>query len=165
MKNYLLFLLLTLVLTSGSCKKSKDEISIAFSCKLNGDTWNPYSGDLKLREAEAHLTNDGTELFIKGLNTKSHEDIGFGIYTPGTKISVGKYKLNMPTMQFGYYSKNDFKGEFKTKTGFVGEVEIVSFDKSRKTITGRFFFNGFNETTNTSIAITAGEFNLRYVEF
>lgn len=164
MKNQLLFLLLLPMLMSVSCKKDK-EISVAFSCKLNGNTWNPYSGDFKLREAEAHLTNNGTELFIKGLNTTSHEDIGFGIYTQGTEIVVGKYKLNMPTVQYGYYSKNNFEGEFKTKTGFVGEAEIVSIDKSRKKITGRFYFNCFNETTNTSIAITEGEFNLQYVEF
>jgi len=165
MKNNLLFLLLFPLLMGASCKKDKDDISVDFSCKLNGTVWNPFTDDFKLREAEAHLTNNGTELFIKAINTKSREDIGFGIYTQGIPIAVGKYMLNMSTMQYGYYSKNDFKGEFKTKTGFEGEAEIISIDKSGRKITGRFQFKCLNETTGDSVTITEGQFNLQYVDF
>jgi len=152
-------------MTIGSCKKDNNEINANFKCKLDGTAWNAYSDDLKLSVAEAHLTNGDKEIFIKARNTKSREEIGFGIYTSAAMITPGRYALIMPTVQFGYYSKNDFKGEYKTKAGYEGELEIISLDKSAKRVSGKFRFKCLNETTLDASEITEGEFNLAYFDF
>ena len=166
MKRKLFLVCLLALIIGASCKKDTKEINHNFFCKLNGKKWYPNTnGDWKLKEAEAHLTDNGSSLFIKAANRKSLEDIGIAIYTPNVKIVVGTYSLNNIQTPFGYYDKNEFKGEYRTQAGYEGVLEIIKIDKTTKRISGRFYFNAYNDTTSDNVSITEGEFNLEYYDF
>ncbi len=165
-RNFLtLICLMCCIIVIGSCKKDLNDIHHNFKCKLYGSDWYPQENDLKLREAEAHLTLDGKQLFVKAHNSKSREGIGFLVWDKDADIKIGKYTLNSNNTYVGYYDKKDFNGQYYTGRDYQGGVEIVALDKSAKKVKGYFYFKCFNATTNQSAEITEGEFNLEYYEF
>lgn len=147
-----------------SCKKDLNDIH-HFKCKLNGSDWYPHENDLKLTEAEAHLTLDGKQLFVKAHNSRSREGIGFLVWDKDAEIKIGKYSLISNNTYLGYYDKKDFNGQYYTGGDYHGEVEIVGLDKSAKKVKGHFYFKCFNSITKQSAEISDGEFNLEYYEF
>ncbi|KHJ37373.1 hypothetical protein PBAC_24410 [Pedobacter glucosidilyticus] len=150
-------------LSAASCKK--DEIDAGFTCKVNGERWRPFADDFKLQETECHLTNNNEELFIYARNTSRNEAIGFGVFTKGTKIKVGKYNLDQKQIMRGFFDERIPGEDFRTGNGYVGILDIITIDETNKRMTGTFFYDAYNEKTKQTVKITSGTFNLKYVNF
>ena len=165
MKRFItLFLPLAILLSSTSCKKTAPEISTGFYCKIDGKQWGTYSGDFKLREAECKISDKGASIFITAINSKTSEDFAIAVISPGTAIVEGKYPLNSNKYFFGIYG-NPVLGDFSTGNGYEGEIEITKIDKVKSRITGKFYFNCYNQKVNQSRSITEGTFNLLYTMY
>ena len=165
MKNLTLTLIISIFIlsTTVSCKKSNAINNGGFSCKVNGQLWEPYIDDFKLQPTECTFTKSNTSIFIKAKNTKKKENFAILVSTPGKVISVGKYLLNSNIFLIGNYDKPN--GDFITGDGYEGEIEIIKIDSSTKKMTGKFFFNCYDKQTKESVSVTEGEFNLRYSEY
>lgn len=165
MKLKMVILLLFPFLIAVSCKKDGDEIDSGFVCKLNGKTWRPYVDDFKLQETQAHIIDKGATFYVLARNTRSREHISFAVSNSGKMVQIGTYELNSMKAPVGLYDKNDFQGVYSTKPGYEGTLEIIKIDDVLKRISGRFSFNAHNETTNESVSISNGSFNLPIVNF
>ena len=164
MKNYFSILIISIavLITSASCKKTVNEVEIlSVNCKIDGRVWTSYSDDFKLSAAKCRISNNGEEVFITATNTRLSEKIGITIATPGQKVVEGKYKLNIDNYLTGRYYLFDV-GYFVTGQGYQGEVEIISIDKIKSRITGKFHYSCYNERSKKSVEITEGNFNIPY---
>ena len=164
MKNYfsILIIPIAVLITSASCKKTVNEVDIlSVNCKIDGRTWTSYSDDFKLSAAKCRISKNGEQVFITATNTRLSEKIGILISTPGKLIIEGKYDLNSQSFLSGtYYLFN--VGQFVTGNGYQGEIEIISIDKIKSRITGKFHYSCYNEQTKKSVEITEGNFKLPY---
>ena len=164
MKNYssILIIPIAVLITSVSCKKTINDVEIlSVDCKIDGRVWTSYSDDFKLSDAQCRLSNNGEKVFITATNTRLSEKIGILISTPGKLIIEGKYDLNSQSFLSGtYYLFN--VGQFITGNGYQGEVEIISIDKIKSRITGKFHYSCYNEQAKKSVEITEGNFNIPY---
>ena len=79
MKNLILTLiiLLCVLLTSISCKKSNALKNGGFSCKVNGQLWSPYVDDFKLQPTECIISQEGKSISIYARNTKKENTFRF----------------------------------------------------------------------------------------
>jgi hypothetical protein len=153
---------LVTVLASG-CKKY-DELNYNFICKVNGDIWRPLSTDWKFgSEAEAHLIDDGKTFFVAAYQAGTRQIISFAIfldrdvttgtyYFPGTRNSAG-------------LDDNGRNLSFTSQKGYTGTLQILTLDKEKTTVTGKFSFRALESNTKAEIKITEGKFNLKYVPY
>lgn len=164
MRNLMNFLILPLlvVLASVSCKKNSEELAKGdVTCKIDGRSWTSYSDDFKLAEAYGEVTYNWERVSINATNTKTSEKIGITVSTPGQPVVEGKYVLNSESFLTGsYYLSN--VGHFITGKGYQGEVEIISIDRVKKQIVGKFNYTCYNDQTKQSVNITEGNFKVEY---
>ena len=154
-------LLLFIFLTSESCKKSEEAPNGDVTCKIDGRGWTSYSDDFKLSEADGEVTRNWERVSINATNTKTSEKIGITVSTPGKVVTEGKYVLDSKNFLSGsYYLLN--VGQFITGDGYQGEVEIISIDKTKSEITGKFQYNCYSQVTKQSVVITEGIFKVHY---
>ena len=167
MKNYFstLIMPIAVLITSASCKKTVNEVDIlSVNCKIDGRVWTSYSDDFKLSAAGCRISKNGEQVFITAINTKLSSDLAILISTPGVKVIEGKYDLNSQSFLSGtYYLFN--VGQFVTGNGYQGEVEIISIDKIKSRITGKFHYSCYNEQAKKSVEITEGNFNIPYTVY
>lgn len=152
---------LLFVLPLASCKKLNDLVKGDVTCTIDGRSWTSYADDFKLREAECKISNKGEQVFITATNTKTSENVGILISTPGVVVSKGKYTLNSDIYLSGSYYLFDV-GQFITGNGYQGEVEILSIDTVKSRIAGKFHFSCYNEKNKQAVVVSEGRFDIRY---
>ncbi|TAG99762.1 MAG: hypothetical protein EAZ15_10650 [Sphingobacteriales bacterium] len=167
MKNLILTLIIPfcILFTSVSCKKSNALKYGGFSCKVNGQLWEPYVDDFKLQPTECTITQEGKSIFIRATNTKKRERIVLLVSGTNKIITVGKFALNSKSGLVGYFYNVALQKEFTTGSGYVGEIDILKIDKGTKKISGKFYFNCYKTENNETLSITDGEFNIKYLEY
>jgi hypothetical protein len=167
MKNLFLTLIIPLciLITSVSCKKSNALKYGGFSCKVNGELWQPYTNDFKLQPTNCDITENGQTVVIKATNTNKRERFALMVSGTNKVITEGKYILNSKSYMVGYFYNSATLKEFTTGNGYDGEIEIIKIDRSTKKITGKFYFNCHNTENNETLNITEGEFNIGYLEY
>ncbi|WP_242929446.1 DUF6252 family protein [Pontibacter vulgaris] len=158
MKNKLCFLASLILLLS--C--SKDNIcNEAFCVKINGKKWWPSSG-FKVNSLSFNLVDNGNRFWFSAQNGSTSILVSVRDTTRG--IQLGDYEL-AEGYNAGYYTK-DSNIEFRTNINNTGSLSITAIDKSKRTISGTFYFKARNSTTGEVVEISDGSFNRKtYYEF
>ena len=153
-------ILFLLIFSIEGCKKDS-EIMDDFKCKVNGKIWKPYSTDLKYgRTLDAHLIDDGKTFFIAAYQENTRQSISFSIFLDAN-VTIGTYNFNSTKNSADFYdTPNGLK--YITQSGNNGTLKIISLDKTNKTVTGEFSFRALDTSTNSSVDITDGQFNIKY---
>jgi hypothetical protein len=180
MKN--LILLLTLTLTLSCCNKddnhfsSKDQLppetqtgANTVGCLVNGVVFLPKQSGL----------NSALECNYELINGKFYFNLRFSDYVNGIKtVAVQTHDLNLQINQTyslnvdtftdpnilgggGIYSISTLN-HFSTNTIKTGELKITRLDLPNSIISGTFWFDAFNNSTNQSVEIRQGRFDMHY---
>lgn len=158
---FILLLQLLFILPLASCEKLNDLVKGDVTCKIDGRAWTSFEDDFKLSDVDCIISNNGEQIYIVAINTKTSDDLSILITTPGKVISGGSYELSSDRYNFGsYYDPQSNK--FITGNGYKGTIEIKSIDKVKMRISGSFQFIAFDAKTNKSISITDGQFDTDY---
>jgi hypothetical protein len=161
-KTTLISLSLLVTVLAGACKK--DELNDNFKCKVNGQVWRPSNTDIKYgHEAEAHLIDDGKTFFVAAYQENSRQVISFAIFLD-SEVVPGTYNLPGLKNSADYEDKSQ-NLKFTAQPGYSGTLQILSLDRAKKTVTGRFSFKALEGNTKAVVDISEGEFSLQYFPY
>lgn len=161
-----------------SCKKEVEELpppttngAGTFGARVNGELWVPAGFGVVPTAPllEANLLA-GKNLVINARNfSKEPLETEFEIFVYNV-TGPGTYKLNTTTNKYpnqsssyAYYIERKFRplNEYITSTQYSGEVVITSFDKTKRTVSGTFSFQGKTmEAPEQTITVTDGRFDV-----
>jgi hypothetical protein len=137
---FLLVLLLTF-----ACKKDSDSPKPGLSMKIDGTSWNATLF------SATYFESGNTIMIVAGTGT---ETLGLNLVanTTGTyNFAAGNDNLSG---SYASMSGDDYSTFLEDNP--VGQIIITEFDKTNKTISGTFYFDGYNGTVKK--AFTDGVF-------
>jgi len=163
----LVILVVALLSSCSSCKKTDPPVSFNpgyhFYCKVDGVVFNPeYETGIGTETIRTKLLFGDSVLSISA--DKLLENVRFSIWT-GNTIQIGTHSLfpSLNKINIGIYDKNSTDLiELTTDSTHTGYINITQLDKTNKLVAGDFEFDAYNATTNDTVHITEGKFNLYY---
>lgn len=154
----LLLILLSLI----GCSKENLCRNENFCAEVNGKKWFPsHNGDFKASPLTARLLYSDSVLAVRASN--GSERIYLSI-RDWQGISAKSYFLT-DTLSRGYFDNTIDSDEFETDASHTGMVSITAIDKSKKTVSGTFYFKAYNPVTGKVIDVSNGAFNTTYVDY
>lgn len=153
----LFFILLTLALLTGSCKKDRLP-NFYFQCKVDGVFYEP---DNCANCSTKDLVGD-TSLILGAAS--GNESLAIGLIR-SSKISTGIYILANPNSSYSAIYDNTIGNPsdiFRTDSIRTGIINITELNRSNKIIEGTFYFDAFNIPKNKIVRVTEGRFRLNY---
>ncbi len=151
-------IVISLIATAASCKKNIDPNSddFYFSCKIDGRLYLPNS----CANCTAPKLLGDTMLLING--NAGFETILLGI-TNKPEVIENTYLLNSNIVNGGTYKNSTLSNDrFDTDSLHIGQLQIISLNKTKRIIQGTFRFKAYNSYRNDSVSITDGRFRLKY---
>jgi hypothetical protein len=157
-------LMLTLALTR--CQPRVQPITCAdcdyFHCKIDGQNFSP-DGPWKTDPLDAYTKDGGRHLAMYGRN--SGKIVAIEVKTNVT-IDTGTYQLPNPPSTGAYYGPNT-NSTFRTSPNHKGSLKINSLTETingvnQPVIKGTFSFMAYDSVSRQQVAITDGEFRIRY---
>ena len=163
MKRILYLFPILIYLSSFSCGKNNlkpdtPNPGYYFYCKVNGVDFYPSShGDIWNRSLQC--TYYGNSFSIDATNAPIN--VSIGILDPLNNIKLMDYGYDPQKYEIaGIYDKTLAADRYISSD--IIHINITSIDTTQKLITGTFYFDAYNETTNDSVKVTDGKFNLYY---
>lgn len=157
--------LLLYILISGTlsfcCKKTTIASNAGFSCKKNGIQWSPHSDDFKNPSIQATFNDSNKGLLLLGINTNTKEHLGITVYSEN-QITDGVYTLNQKNTS-GFYNQNATGKKFTSEN--IGGTFSMKIDRPNRTISGTFSFKALDLSTNETVDVTNGTFNVKYLTY
>jgi hypothetical protein len=157
MRKILLFISVITLFCFAKCRKDRepDPNSFYFRCKIDGQLYVPGSMDAKLLS--------DTTILING--NSGFESVAFWtINITGQPIIATSYILNDNPRRGGdYKTSTTTTDKFSTDATRTGELTISTLDKTKKIISGTFYFQGYNPIQNKTVNITEGKFRVNYI--
>jgi len=154
--------LLLLIFQLFSCGKDNICGNDGFCAEINGKKWIPVSNDFKNPVLSAHLIDSNNQFWIGAY--KGSSSLLVGVIDSVKRIGVGDYVLAGQICCSGNYQISA-DNSFRTNTTNSGLLSISQIDRSKKTITGKFYFKAHNAVTGEIVDISNGTFNTNYVEY
>lgn len=152
---HIYFIIITSFILFTSCNKEHLP-EYYFKCKVNGQEYVP---DNCANCTTADLLND-TTLILGG--NRGFETLGIGL-NDKEKIKIGTYFLNEVIGRRGDYKFSTIPNDrYFTDASHIGQLNIITFDKTNNIISGTFSFEAYNIVQNKTVNITSGKFRLRY---
>ena len=169
MKTTMFYLFLIVAITTGACKKDKNDGltpetqtgANTFSCKINGE--NFIASQSLFGPNAIFVSNVQTSMpyfLLDGRNTNSqpYKEIELKI---SEDVRVGVvYKLGGGEQNYGSISYRYPDDLYKTTSNSIGEVVFTRVDNANKIYSGKFSFVCMN-SLNQQIKITDGRFDVK----
>jgi hypothetical protein len=124
-----------------------------FACLVNGQKWIPGKNTTFQQSTQLWLLKDT----IRVLSSNTEPNIEIHSLIINNLTDIGKYKFDGKTVIMTYYPDIRYDSRQEPKT-YEGSIEITTYDKSKKTISGTFNFAA--AIGLDTFRITQGRFNL-----
>ena len=164
MKPYFKFIPILIYLSSFSCgkinlKPDTPNLGYYFYCKVNGVDFYPSGKDGDIWNRSLKCTYFGNAISINATNAPLL--VAIGIWDLPNNIKVMNYGYDSTNYEIrGIYDKSFALDKYLSSDNI--NINITSIDTIQKLIAGTFYFDAYNETTNDSVKVTDGKFNLYY---
>ena len=128
-----------------------------FGCKVNGEVWLPQASSNKLTSSY----QNGVFIMNAIRNTDDYSE-GFGISQYFLQETI--FNLNNYDAGVVYNKSNQVIGfhSFTTNAVNVGVLNIIKLDTTEGIISGTFYFDALDTTTNEVVHVTDGRFDVKY---
>ena len=148
------------ILSAGSCHKKTVEPAFqnSFSCKINGQLWEPNGPDGFFgfqKTLSFYFAPNETGLGIQASSKRDSQTLTISCLC---KAEVGEYPLKNFT-----FDDNKKKCSYQKYDSLKSKMTLGSIDTIKRVLTGTFYCKTFNNgNCNDTLNITEGKFKLAY---
>lgn len=131
-----------------------------FGCMINGQLWLPKGGGFIPNFSKEYTNN---KIYIQAakadISPTQYIGINFGKVYKDTTLIINNYNNGIDFQHFNYGVNLSF---YEPVNGKTGEFHLKKLDTINHIMSGTFWFDAIDTTTNAVIEIRDGRFDLTY---